>query len=146
MVKDAIRSGVNGKLRGALPTISFPFCGAISAEIGLNAVAAVLSLAISFKFFKVGRPGWFSIVGLKRAMSLSQRKLQCAHYPALIFRSGARLAEDKGFNKHFIVLSVIAISAANTSGKVMGFEGFAVFEVLQEVRHCWLVEREARAS
>lgn len=146
MVKQAVGSGVELEFSYALPSIGFPLCGAISAEIGLHAVAAVLGLAICFKLIEVGRHGWFSIVGLKRAMSLCQGKLQCAHCPALIFRSGARLAENKCFNKHFIVLSVIAISAANTSGKVMGFEGFAVLEVLQEVSHCWLVEREARAS
>ena len=38
----------------ALPSIGFPFCGAISAKIGANAIAAVLGLAISFKLGQIG--------------------------------------------------------------------------------------------
>ena len=38
----------------AFPSIGFPFCGAISAKIGANAVAAVLGLTISFKLGEIG--------------------------------------------------------------------------------------------
>lgn len=55
MVKDAIGSGLKLQLSDAFPAVSFPFAGTISAHILLNAIATVLSLAISFEASFVGR-------------------------------------------------------------------------------------------
>ena len=55
MVKDAVGSGVDGKLCNAFPAVCFPFARAISTEILLNAIATVLCLAISLKLGEVGR-------------------------------------------------------------------------------------------
>jgi hypothetical protein len=55
MVKDAIASGMHLQFSDALPAISFPFAGTISAKILLNAIARVLCLAVSFKTSFVGR-------------------------------------------------------------------------------------------
>jgi len=55
VVKDAVASGVELQLSDAFPAVSFPLAGTISAEILLNAVATVLSLAISFEASFVGR-------------------------------------------------------------------------------------------
>jgi len=54
VVKNAIASGLKLEFSNAFPAISFPLAGAISAEILLDAIATVLSLAISFEASFVG--------------------------------------------------------------------------------------------
>ena len=53
MVKDAIGSGVDGKLCNAFPAVCFPLLGTIGTQILLNAIATVLCLAISLKLGKI---------------------------------------------------------------------------------------------
>ncbi len=54
VVKQSVGSVVKLEFSYALPSISFPFRGAIGAKIGANAIAAMLRLAISFKLGQIG--------------------------------------------------------------------------------------------
>jgi len=55
MVKNAVAGAVELQFCDALPTICFPFTGAINTHILLNAIATVLSLTVSFQTCFVGR-------------------------------------------------------------------------------------------
>jgi len=55
VVKDAVAGGMNLKLGDALPAVCFPLAGTISTHVLLDAIATVLSLAISFEASFVGR-------------------------------------------------------------------------------------------
>ena len=54
LVKEAIASGVKLQFSDALPAISFPANGAIRTKILSDAIATMLSLAVSFKLGDVG--------------------------------------------------------------------------------------------
>ena len=64
MVKDAVGSGVDGKLCNAFPAIRFPLLGTIGTQVLLNAIATVLCLAISLKLREV----WGVAVAFVRAV------------------------------------------------------------------------------